>query len=81
MKTVLKVIMQLADYDLNVADRAAGRGRHNKNIRLGTAAKYKKKLEKLFKEKRNSKTGLKGGKYTWDGYDDDNPYQDHYGDD
>ena len=43
-QTVLKVIMRLADDNLDVAVRAAGSGGHNKKIRLGTAAEYKKKL-------------------------------------
>ena len=72
-QTVLKVIMHIADNDLDVAVRAASRGGHNKKIRLVTAAEYKKKLDKLLKEKRNSKTVPKGCKSAWDDYDGNNP--------
>ena len=80
-QTVLKVITRMAADNLNAAVRAAVRGGHNKNIRLGTSAEYKKNLEKLFKEKRDSKTGPKGGNSAWADYDGDNLYQERYGDD
>ena len=78
---MLEFIMQLAADDLDVSVCAAKSGGHNKKIRLGTADEYKKKIGKLFKEKRNSKTGPKGGKSAWADYNGENPYQDHYGDD
>ena len=71
-QAVLKVIMRLDADNLDVSVRADASGGHNKNIRLGTATEYKKKLDKLFKEKRDSKTGPKGGKYTWVDYDGEN---------
>ena len=64
-QTVLMVITRLSADDLDVSVRAPGSGGENNKIRLGTAAEYKKNLEKLFKEKRDSKTGLKGGKSAW----------------
>ena len=67
--------------NLYVAVRAAGSGGHNKKISLLTAAEYKKKLEKLFNEKRDSETGSKGGKSAWADYNGDNSYQERYGDD
>ena len=78
---MLKFITRLAADNLDVAVHAAGSGIHNKKIRIGTAAEYKKKLGNLFKEKRDSKTGPKGGKSVWAGYNGDKPYQDCYGDD
>ena len=78
MQTVLKVITQLAADDLDVAVRAAGSGGHNKNIRLGTATHYKKKFDNMFKEKRDSKTGPKGGKSAWADYDGNNSYHERY---
>ena len=80
-KTMLKVITWMDAYDLNVDVRDYGSGGHNKKINLGTVSKYKKKLEKLFKEKHGSKNGPKGGNSVWADYDCDNPYQERYGDD
>ena len=80
-QTLLKIIMQLDDDDLDVAARASGSGGHKKKISLSTAAEYNKKLENLLKEKRDYKTGPKGGKYSWAEYDGNKPYQDFYGDD
>ena len=70
---MLKVITRMADYNLDVSVRASGSGGHNNKIRIGTAAEYKKNIEKLFKEKRDSKTGPKGGKFAWADYDGNNP--------
>ena len=44
-------------------------------------AEYKKNLDNLFKEKRDSKTDPKGGNSAWADYDDKNLYQDRYVDD
>ena len=46
---MLNFITRMANDDLYIAIRAAVSGSHNKKIRLSTAAKYKKKLENLFK--------------------------------
>ena len=59
---MLKVVTRLADDNLDVAVCASSSGGHNNKSRLVTAAEYKKKLDKLSKEKRDSKTGPKGGK-------------------
>ena len=80
-QTVLQVITRLASDDLDVAVCADGSGSHNKNIRLGTTADYKKKLENLFKEKCDTKTSQKGGKSAWADYYGNNSYQERYGDD
>ena len=75
---MLKVITRLVSDDLDFSVRVDSISGHNKNIRLGTAAKYKKKLEKVFKEKRDSKTGPKGGNSAWADYNGDNTYQERY---
>ena len=63
----------MAADDLDVAVRALGSGRHNKNIRIGNVAEYKKKLDKVFKEKCDSNTGPKGSKSAGSDYYGNNP--------